>query len=175
LLAGGFDLAANYLEQLLAEWYEYRGYFLRRNVLVGKRKKGGYECELDIVGFHPRERHLLHVEPSMDAMSWEQREQRFRKKFEAGKQYIHQLFDGLDLPDEIDHRAVFVFASTKTHQTIGGGRVVHVSEVLQEIFGQLKSKSLFTSTIPEHLAILRSFQFVAEYRDSVFAALGADQ
>ena len=143
------------LEQLLAEWYEYHGYFLRRNVLVGKRKQGGYECELDIVGFHPVARHLLHIEPSMDAMSWQQREQRFQKKFDAGREYIHSLFTGLGLPQEIDQRAVFVFASNKVHQTVGGGRIVQVREPLQEIFAELESKSLFRNTIPEHLAILR--------------------
>jgi hypothetical protein len=31
---------------------------------------------------------------------------------------------------------------------------VHVREVLQEIFAELESKSLFKNTIPEHLAIL---------------------
>ena len=38
-------IATNYLERLLAEWYEYKGYFVRRNVMVGKRAKGGHECE----------------------------------------------------------------------------------------------------------------------------------
>ena len=153
--AGWPQVGQEPLEQLLAEWYEYQGYFPRRKVLVGKRKQGGYECELDIVGFHPVARHLLHIEPSMDAMSWQQREQRFQKKFDAGRQYIHSLFTGLELPQEIDQRAVFVFASDKVHQTVGGGRVVHVREVLQEIFAELESKSLFKNTIPEHLAILR--------------------
>ena len=41
----------NFLEQLVREWYEYQGYFVRQNVNVGKRAKGGYECELDIVAF----------------------------------------------------------------------------------------------------------------------------
>jgi len=43
----------NHLEQLVTEWYEYRGYFVRRNVQVGPRLKGEYECELDVVAFHP--------------------------------------------------------------------------------------------------------------------------
>ena len=30
-------MANNFLEQLVTEWYEYRGYFVRRNVPVGKR------------------------------------------------------------------------------------------------------------------------------------------
>lgn len=48
----------NYLEQLISEWYEYQGYFVRRNVLVGKRSDGGWECELDVVAFHPTKKHL---------------------------------------------------------------------------------------------------------------------
>ena len=43
----------NHLEQLFTERYEYRGYFVRRNVQVGPRLKGEYECELDVVAFHP--------------------------------------------------------------------------------------------------------------------------
>ena len=36
-------MASNFLEELVAEWYEYKGYFVRRNVRVGPRAKGGYE------------------------------------------------------------------------------------------------------------------------------------
>jgi len=38
----------NYLEQLVAEWYEFNGYVVRRDVLVGRRPRGGYERELDV-------------------------------------------------------------------------------------------------------------------------------
>jgi len=53
------NMASNYLEQLLVEWYEYQGYFVRNNVLVGKRNQGGYETELDIVAFHPEKNTLF--------------------------------------------------------------------------------------------------------------------
>ena len=76
-------MSTNFLEELAAEWYEYKGYFIRRNVLVGKRPAGGHECELDVVGFHPETRHLVHIEASMDAAKWEERERRFQKKFGA--------------------------------------------------------------------------------------------
>ena len=49
-------MASNFLEELTAEWYEFNGYFVRRNVNVGKRPEGGYECELDVVAFHPMKR-----------------------------------------------------------------------------------------------------------------------
>ncbi len=64
----------NHLEQLVAEWYEFQGYFVRKNINVGKRLRGGYECELDIVAFHPKTKKLVQVETSMDADSWDKRE-----------------------------------------------------------------------------------------------------
>ena len=164
-------MAANYLEQLIAEWYEYKGYFVRRNVLVGKREKGGYECELDIVAFHPKPKHLVHIEPSMDASSWAEREKRYQKKFDIGRKYIPQLFQGIELPTQIEQIAVLVFASKAKRSTLGGGRLILIDELLQEIFHELKDKHLASSAIPEHLTVLRSFQFVAEYNQVIFNAL----
>jgi hypothetical protein len=69
--------------------------------------------------------------------------------------------------------SVFVFASDSRHQTVGGGKVVPIRTVLAEIFTGLKKKRLYNSTVPEHLSILRRFQFAAEYRDVVLAALGS--
>ena len=93
-------MANNYLEQLVAEWYEYQGYFIRRNVNVGKLKRGGYEAELDVVGFHPSTNHLVHLEPSVDTISWAEREKRFGKKFDAGRRHIPSLFVGFTLREE---------------------------------------------------------------------------
>lgn len=164
-------MATNYLEQLIAEWYEYKGYFVRRNVLVGKRAKGGYECELDVVAFHPEAKHLVHLEPSMDANSWAEREKRYQRKFDAGRKHIPQLFEGIEIPTEIEQIAVLVFASKANRGTLGGGRLMLIDELLQEIFRELRDKHLASSAIPEHLTVLRSFQFVAEYRQVVFDAL----
>lgn len=165
-------MAANYLEQLIAEWYEYQGFFVRRNVLVGKRPKGGYECELDVVAFHPHEQRLVHIEPPMDADSWAERERRYKKKFEAGRKHIPQLFKGLNLPDEIEQIAVLVFASKTNHATLGGGRLMLIDELIVEIFADLKHRTIASHPVPEHLMVLRSFQFVAQYREAVFETLG---
>jgi hypothetical protein len=160
-------MAVNYLEELIAEWYEYQGYFVRRNIPVARRAKGGYECELDVVAYHPVRKHLVHLEPSMDADSWATREKRFGRKFEMGLKHIPTIFEGLDLPDEVEQIAILVFASKRNHQTVGGGKLILIDELLEEIFAHLKSKELTSSAVPEHLSILRSFQFVTEYRDVV--------
>ena len=160
-------MVANHLEQLLAEWYEFQGYYLRRNVLVGKRPQGGYACELDIVGFNPVKRHLLHIEASLDADSWSRREERYERKFRLGKEHIPGLFHGLDLPSEIDQRAVLVFASKVNNQTIGGGRIMLADEVVEEILTALRGRRLASNMIPEHMPLLRTLQFVTEYRQTV--------
>ena len=164
-------MANNFLEQLVYEWYEYQGYFVRRNIAVGKRRRGGYECELDIVAFNPSRPHLVHIEPSMDAESWEKRERRFRRKFDAGRKYIPLLFPGFELPEKIEQIAVFAFASKINHPVLGGGKVLLISDLLRDILEDLGERKLASSAVPEHHALLRTLQFVVEYRKKVFDTL----
>jgi hypothetical protein len=164
-------MANNFLEQLVTEWYEYKGYFVRRNVPVGKRTRGGYESELDVVAFNASARHVVHVEPSMDAESWEKRERRFKAKFEAGRKYIPALFPGFELPDDIEQIAILAFASKTNHPTLGGAKVLIVSDLLREIMEDLSEKKIASSAVPEHHALLRTLQFVVEYRKKVFDTL----
>ena len=164
-------MANNFLEQLVAEWYEYRGYFVRRNVPVGRRSNGSHEAELDVVALNPETRHLVHLEPSMDAESWATRERRFRRKFDAGREYIPELFPGLDVPAEIEQIAILVSASKANHPTLGGGQVVLVSDLMREIMEELSDKRISENAVPEHHTLLRTLQLVVEYRKKVFATL----
>jgi hypothetical protein len=158
-------MAVNFLEQLVAEWYEYQGYFIRRNVRVGKLPKGGYECELDVIAFHSETKHLVHIEPSTDADSWKKREQRYKKKFDAGRKHIPGMFPGLlpasAVPEQI---ALLVFSPRHQERLLAGGKVLHVSALLERIIVHLSSFSMLKAQVPEQYPILRTLQFVAEYR-----------
>lgn len=162
----------NYLEDLVAEWYEFQGYFVRRNVLVGKRSEGGYECELDVVAFDPESRHLVHIEASMDAHSWEKRDERFAKKFRAGQKYIPKLFQGLDLPNRIEKIALLGYGSRKNRTTVGGGEILLVSDLLREILNHLKDQRIASNAVPQDKPILRTLQYVAEHRGVAVEVLG---
>jgi hypothetical protein len=154
----------NFLEQIVAEWYEIRGYFVRRNVNVGLREtKGGYEAELDVVAFNPVDKHLVHVEPSMDADSWTERERRFRKKFAAGQKHISQLFTGFGELPPVEPIALFVFGSDVQHKEIGGGRVMMMQELMSDIRRYLEQRSIQSKAVPEQFVILRSLLFAAHY------------
>jgi hypothetical protein len=166
-------MSENYLEQLVAEWYEYRGYFVKRNVLVGKRKQGGYECELDVVAFNPKTRHLVHIEPSMDSNSWNVREQRYKKKFDAGKKYVPGLFSGLGEHEYFEQIALLVYASKQNHKELGGGKIMIINELLSNIFSEIKDNKIENNAITEHLTILRTLQFVAQYRNELFTDINS--
>lgn len=150
---------ANFLEALTAEWFEYKGYFVRRNVHVGKRLQGGYECELDVVAFHPKLNHLVHIEPSMDADSWDKREKRYLVKFELGRKHIPNLFSGAKLPDHIEQIALLGYASTKSRNLLGGGQIMLMDEFMSKIRDDLKQKTVSKAAVPEIYPILRGLQF----------------
>lgn len=165
-------MSHNFLEQLVSEWYSYKGYLVKQNVLVGKRPQGGYECELDVVAFKPNpeagESALVHVEPSMDCHSWTTREKRYHKKFEAGRKHIPSIFKGYVLPSEIEQIALFEYASGKNHSVIGGGKVKLVKELLRDIRIELLSKKVCNDAVSEHMPLLRMVQFMTNYHDFVF-------
>ncbi|MDP2917595.1 MAG: hypothetical protein Q8O16_06680 [Dehalococcoidia bacterium] len=156
-------MANNYLEELIAEWYQYQGYFVRRNVMVGLRPEGGYECELDIIAFDTAQKRLIQIEPSSDAVSWIKRESRYQKKFDAGNKYIPNMFKGLDLPTKIEQVALFTTRSKQNRDTIAGGKVVLISELLQEIFTNIPG-STERKAIPEQFPILRTLQLVKRHQ-----------
>ncbi|MDO8803282.1 MAG: hypothetical protein Q7R35_02530 [Elusimicrobiota bacterium] len=161
-------MSSNFLEQLVSEWYSYKGYFVRQNVLVGKRTKGGYDCELDVVAFNPETKHLVHVEPSMDCYSWGKRERRYLKKFEAGKKHIPTIFKGTALPAEIEQIALLEYASNTNRDKIGGGKVWLVKEFLKKIKEDLEAKRINTNAISEHTPLLRMIQFMCHYHDFIY-------
>lgn len=167
-------MAANHLEQLVAEWYEWQGYYIRRNVKVGRRQRGGYEGELDIVAFHPEQRHLVHIETSLDALAWGKREEKFRRKFDAGRRHIPSLFAGLELPTEIDPIAILLFATKAGGRTtLGGGRLMLVGELLEEILLRLKPLSILSNMVDEQKPLLRTLHFVAAYKKEIVSVLQA--
>ena len=159
----------NFLEQLTYEWYEYQGYFVRCNTHVGKRTAGGYECELDIVAFHPITGHIIHIEPSMDAHSWEKREQRYRKKFEAGKKYIPQMIPGFKTGAQIEQIALFGLLKNKPRENIAGGKVWVIVDLLKLITSELRETKIAKEAVPEQFPLLRNIQFICEHSKELFS------
>jgi len=164
-------MQTNFMEEIVAEWLEYRGYIVKRNERVGRRAAGGHEGELDVVAFNPKTNHLIHIETSTDADSWAAREKRFSKKFASGAKHIKTLFEGLTVPDQAEKKVIFAFGSDKNHKTIGGGSVQLAEDFIVEILKELKSTSFLSRAVPEKYPILRVLQMITEHREKVVVEL----
>ena len=152
-----------HLEQLLSEWLEFKGYFVRHNVKVGKLPHGGYEGEVDIVAYHPKNKHLIHIESSLAADSWEKREVNFKRKFDIGRKYIiSEIFSFLPSNTRIEQWAVVDRRSNKTRKTVGGGKVVPIGQLYRDIAKDIRGLPKGRA-IPEHFPLLRAMQLTLNW------------
>lgn len=149
----------SHLEDLIAEYYDWSGYLVKRNMKVGRLKHGGWEMELDIIAFHPKTKHLVHIEPSIDAHSWAIREQRFKKKFVAGEKYMFDaVFPWLDKRTPVERIAVLV-SHPAGRDELCGARIMSVDELMATIATKVRACGIMgKAAIPELYPLLRTVQ-----------------
>lgn len=149
----------SHLEDLIAEYYDWQGYLVKRNIKVGKRSAGGWDMELDVVAYHPHTKHLVHLEPSVDAHSWETREQRYTKKFGFGEKYIFkEVFTWLPADTPVDRIAVLI-SHPKGRDTLAGARIMSMDEFMCKIRVEISALGIVAkNAIPEQYPLLRTLQ-----------------
>jgi hypothetical protein len=148
----------NFLETLVAEWYEYTGYFVRANPRTRKRAKGGWDVELDVLAFAPGDQRLIHIEASSDNNSWSERKDRFlKKKFILSHQEYEELI-GFKV-QKIERIAVVGWVkSTKVDLNWGENiRVVLIPTLMEEITSKLREIPV-RQAVPEGFPLLRAMQ-----------------
>lgn len=153
----------DYLKHLVREWYEFQGYFVREALWVGLGPDGSYECELDVVAYHPLHRHVVQVEPSFDLSPFEERAAHLRSKFDAGKKYLHRLF-GTPPRLHIEQIALIASPIEAPHVTIGGGRVLRLAQLVAEILQRFEELGPAAEAVSEQWPMIRTLQLAATCR-----------
>ena len=153
----------NFLESLVAEWYEYSGYFVRTNPRARKRSKGGWDIEIDVLAYSPSDRRLIHIEVSSDASSWQERKERFmKKKFILSKEEYESLI-GSNV-DAIEKIAIVGWGTPKNDLNWGNGiKVVFIPQLIKDISTKLRATSLYEQAVPESFPLLRAIQIVLAF------------
>ena len=149
-----------HLEDLIAEHLDWQGYVVKQNVMVGKRAKGGWDMELDVIAYRHETHSLLHLEPSLDAHTWAKREERFTKKFEAGRRHIFEdIFSWLDSSTPIEQIAIL--PSRGTRETLAGAALITVDEYVAKIRKDIAGLNVAAKgAVPEKYPLLRTIQFL---------------
>lgn len=154
----------NFLEQLAAEWYQYKGFFVRTNVKFGRRSRGGWKGEMDVVAYNPNTQEFLHIETSTDADSNKRREERFGRKFTDARQHYRdsELFPFKG--EKLKQIAIVGFTNSRTPLNFGGDvKIISIPEFIREITNELKIKNPAQSAIPETYPRLRAIQYAMFY------------
>ena len=149
----------SHLESLIAEYLEWQGYLIRRNTKIGRRERGGWEMELDVVGFHPQTKSLVHYEPSLDALTWDRREERYEKKLQLAKKYMFtELFPWLPRSTPLEQIAIF-YNHPKGRDQIAGARIMSIDELVAEIKSRVVERGpMIRNAISEQYPLLRTIQ-----------------
>lgn len=149
----------SHLENLIAEYHDWKGYLVKRNVKVGKLSHGGWEMELDVIAYHPHTGHLVHLEASLDAHSWETRERRFTKKFSSAKKFIFkEVFTWLDHKTPVENIAVLV-SHPKGRDSLAGATIISIDEFMAKVRVEVIACGIAAkNAIPEQYPLLRTMQ-----------------
>jgi hypothetical protein len=158
----------NYLEQLVSEWYRYKGYFVKENIKTGLRirkgnKSGGYNHEIDVLALGPKGI-LYHIEASTkDPRSVEGIKD---------KEYVAAL-NGFRI-NKVKRIYYFLHGGEgkieNFQKQLMGNSVeitIHsISHLLSQVATELKDTKL-NRIVPENFPILRTLQIFIQRYDKI--------
>lgn len=153
----------NHLEELVAEWYEYTGYFVLRNIRVKKRAQGGYEGEIDVLAYKPKSQELTHIEVWGSASSWQDIEKSVHKKFSLTIEDYESVIDAT--VQNLKKIGIVGWPrSTRTDlKWAEGVEILLIPEFLNSIASVVKQKDWMSNGIPEKYPLLRTIQLLLYY------------
>ncbi len=165
----------NFLEQLAAEWYEYKGYFIRTNIRFGRNAtgRGGNVGEIDVIAYKPETQEFIHIESSTDANSWPERKVIFERKFTDARKYYLEIFPFKTLDIKPKQIAIVGFNVTPIQETISWKstspegsplediviEIIPIPDFVKKITNELKVKNPMQEAIPESYLLLRAIQY----------------
>ncbi len=151
--------STNFLEELVAEWYEYNGHFVRRNVWYGNGPKGGRKGDMDVLAFNPKRKVFVHVEAdgSSDKLSIVLK--RLGNKFGTATSHYAQFVRGFKVEKAAVVTAVAAIKKNcKLPKNMNAVTIMTCSELTVKIIKVLKGKNPNNAVIPESWPLLRAIQ-----------------
>lgn len=163
-----FEKIMNFLEQLAAEWYQYKGYLIRTNVHFGRRQGGGWVGEMDVIAFKPEADEFIHIEASTDSKSWEKRKKDFNKKFSDAKKYYLEAFSFKS--KHIKPKKVVIVGLSKSNEVNPLGeeiKYISIPDFIHMVTNEMRGKSPKNDAMPESYPLMRAIQFAVNFGGSI--------
>ncbi|MFW9996052.1 MAG: hypothetical protein ACFFD4_28685 [Candidatus Odinarchaeota archaeon] len=155
-----------YLEELVAEWYDFKGYFVKTNIPFGKGEQGGIKGEIDVLVYDPATQVLKHVEVETGATSYSEIAEKTSKKFERASDYYSKLFpSGVR---SIEKQIITGWGDMKQEnreliKNTTGADLITIKEFFNEIKTGVQAIDPTSNAIPECYRLLRTVQMFSYY------------
>ena len=166
-------------EELVAEWLDLEGYFVKMQIPAGSAGSGGRYAP-DIVGvrFENDELEILHVEVGMSFDKWEKAEKRLKKKFsreieESITNYVLEKL-GLSKNTKINYRRLVVSLhhskeALKKIEEENLAEIMFIQDVIDEILTGIETgkyhsyeSKIKNPTLPNHLWLAKMLENIHE-------------
>lgn len=150
----------NFLEELSSEWYEYQGYFVKKNIRVDKLDKGGYKGEFDVVAYNPYTHELIHIETSGASTSIRNTVEKFNKKFKYTQDDYIRILKFKEIKT-IKKIAIAGYSKT-TSAKLDGIELITIPRFVQNISVEIDKINFMKIILPEKFPLLRAIQLARQ-------------
>lgn len=150
-------MSMNQLEEIVREYYEYIGYFVKTNIKFGKRVTGGYSGEVDVIAYKPNEEKLVYIECSQAALSDKALGNEAQKKFPNYINYKNEF----KLEIKESYKIFIVGQSAISKQALMPEGVEHkpIKQFMKEVYDSI-TEDFMHQAVPEVYPLLRTIQLV---------------
>lgn len=151
----------SHLVDLVAEYYSWQGYFVKKRVCVGRTVASFHALTLDVIAFAPDKNRAIHVEASIDSSTWADREEKFQQKIQGAKTYFAETpYKWLHPDIELEHVAIFVNRPKRMPKLLNA-TLYSIDEFMAEIRRDvLNAGYVSRGAIPSVYPMMRTIQLV---------------
>lgn len=167
-----------WLEQLVREFYEVQGYWVRTNVRFEPTGHGGYAGEADILAWDSESSVLLHVETTLATTAWSDRSKRIEKQFTKAAQHYEEMFP---LPRgriiRVEKVAILRISrnSKGMKQGIPGAKLVPLGEFMCQVADLVTARFRGNRSPPEQYPLLRTIYFLKKAEREAVSGTGGER
>lgn len=145
----------NRLLKLAKQYYEWQGYLVQENVVVGLRESGKYDGVLNFLAYHPKLNRVLHIEFAARYESWDSIKAVMADQFQLGQALIFtEVFSRFTWRTDLKQFGVVIKA---IEQEIENIPIISIESFVSRVYRDLATKAPL-----EEVGLLRKYDLLSE-------------
>lgn len=150
-----------FLLQLACEYYQFMGFFIRRNLKFGEFKLSENSGEIELLAYNYKENILFHFETAQEVGTWDNKIAKLTKKFNEAELYYSDYVNTTDI--QIQRVSVIgtgegSIENIKQFEKKTRSKLLNIKEFLKHIKVEVMKHDPYKELMPEGYPLLRAIQ-----------------